>query len=65
MTKDEAREAYQRDWLKLSPHERKTELQAHMFAVKMQDKYPFRTSTSDRASEIKSWLSKYIGKDYL
>lgn len=59
MTKEEARLACIRDWMALPPDERRTEHQAAVFAMRIKDRYVFRSS-DDRYQVIKGWLQRFL-----
>ncbi|MDB5409259.1 MAG: hypothetical protein JWL84_4171 [Rhodospirillales bacterium] len=55
MTKSEAREAIQTEWLARPETKRSTEHQAAIFAMKAMQRFDFRAA-GDRYQVVKSWL---------
>jgi hypothetical protein len=61
MLKEQAREAIIREWLALPRQERRSDLQAGWFAMKIKDRYPFKAD-GDRYQVIKGFLVNYLDR---
>jgi hypothetical protein len=59
MRQEDAKREIIKKWTALPKSERQTDDQAAQFAMKMKDKYQFKSS-GDPYQHIKAWLQKYL-----